>query len=107
MTEVTFQRRQEKLAVTKCTKEKIQEDYKEKVVDKCTQNYVEVPYTLPSVAEEINEFIKMSIPEPEKTCQTFRYEIPEVNCQASKPSSIDLHDHSQIFCTGCNHHRVY
>jgi len=81
MTEVTFQRRQEKLAVTKCTKEKIQEGYKEKVVEVCKQDYVEAPYTLPSVAANINEFIEMSIPEPEKNCQTFRYEIPEVTCK--------------------------
>ena len=84
MTEVTFQRRQEKLAVTKCTKEKIQEGYKEKVVEVCKQDYVEAPYTLPSVAANINEFIEMSIPEPEKTCKTIRFDIPVVTCKASK-----------------------
>merc|ERR1711892_1250244 len=53
----------------------------EKEVEVCKQDYVEAPYTLPSVADNINEFIEMSIPEPDENCQTYRYEITEVNCK--------------------------
>jgi len=81
MTEVTFERKLEKLAVSKCKKEKVKAGYKEKVVEVCKQEYVEVPYTLPSLAENINEFLELSIPEPEQNCQTYRYEIPEVSCK--------------------------
>jgi len=81
MSEVTFERKVEKLEVTKCKKEKVKDGYKEKVVEVCKQEYVEVPFTLPSVAENINELIELSIPEPDENCQTYRYEIPEVNCR--------------------------
>ena len=81
MTEVTFERKVEKLAVTKCNKEKVKVGYKEKLVEVCKEEHVEAPFTLPSVAENINEFIELSIPEPAENCQTYRYEIPEVNCR--------------------------
>merc|ERR1712106_822102 len=81
MTQVMFERRQEKLEVTRCEKEIVKDGYKEKEVEVCKQDYVETPYTLPSVADNINEFIEMSIPEPDENCQTYRYEIPEVNCK--------------------------
>jgi len=81
MTEVTWERRLEKLAVSKCKKEILKDGYKENEVEVCKQDYVEAPYTLPSVADNINEFIEMSIPEPDENCQTYRYEIPEVNCK--------------------------
>ena len=81
MSEVTFERKVEKLGVTKCKKEKVKDGYKEKVVEVCKQEYVEVPFTLPSVTENINEFIELSIPEPDENCQTYRYEIPEVSCR--------------------------
>jgi len=81
MTEVTFERKVEKLAVTKCKKEKVKVGYKEKLVEVCKEEHVEAPFTLPSVAENINEFIELSIPEPAENCQTYRYEIPEVNCR--------------------------
>ena len=83
MTEVTFQRRQEKLAVTKCTKEKIQEGYKEKVVEVCKQDYKVVPYRLPAIIDSVDDFLELSIPEPAISCQLYRYEIPEVTCQVS------------------------
>ena len=72
------------MAVTKCTKEKIQHAHREEEVELCKQDYVVVPYVIPSVAENINEFIEMSIPEPEKTCKTIRFDIPVVTCKASK-----------------------
>jgi len=82
MTEVTFERRHERLGATKCRKEKILETgYKEKEVEVCKHEYVEAPFSLPSVAENINEFIDMSIPEPDKNCQTYKFEIPEVTCK--------------------------
>merc|ERR1719369_2553488 len=73
MTEVTFERKIEKLGVTRCSKERVKEG--------CKEEYVEAPYTLPTLAENINEFLDMNIPEPEKACHTFRYEIPEITCK--------------------------
>ena len=84
MTEITWEKREEKLAVSRCKKEIIKEGYKEKVVEVCKQEYVEATFTLPSVAENINEFIEMSIPEPDESCQTYRYEIPEVTCKVAR-----------------------
>ena len=83
MTEVTWESREEKLAVSKCKKEIMKEEYKEKAVEVCKQEFVEQPFTLPSIAENINEFIEMNIPEPDESCQTYRYEIPEVTCNVA------------------------
>jgi len=81
MTEITLDRKVEKLAVSKCKKEKVKDGYREKEVEVCKQDYIEAPYILPSLAENINEFIELSIPEPDENCQTYRYEIPEVICK--------------------------
>merc|ERR1712025_353449 len=74
MTEVTFERRHEKFGVTHCTPGV---SYKED----CIQNYEDVPYKIPSVADYIDDFIELNIPEPRKTCRIFKYEIPEVTCK--------------------------
>ena len=81
MTEITLDRKVEKLAVSKCKKGKVKDGYREKEVEVCKQDYIEAPYILPSLAENINEFIELSIPEPDENCQTYRYEIPEVICK--------------------------
>ena len=104
MSEVTFERKVEKLAVTKCKKEKVKDGYKEKVVEVCKQEHVEVPFTLPSVTENINEFIELSIPEPDENCQTYRYEIPEVNCRVrTKLTNMKYN----IFLAGCHYQGVF
>ena len=82
MTEVTFERRQERLAVTKCTKEKIQEaGYRKKYVDVCKQEYLAVPYKLPTVIANFDDFLELNIPEPELKCQLYKYEVPKVTCK--------------------------
>jgi len=74
MTEVTFERRHEKFGVTHCTPGI---SYKED----CIVKYEEVPYRVPSVADYIDDFIELNIPEPRKSCRVFKYEIPEVTCK--------------------------
>ena len=96
VSEVIYERKVEKLAVTKCKKEKVKDGYKEKIVEVCKQEHVEVPFTLPSVVENINEFIELSIPEPDENCQTYRYEIPEVNCRVRR--KVAMMKNNNIFC---------
>ena len=82
MTEITFERRSEKLEVTKCEKVKsIGAGYKEMVEEVCKSGYEEVPYRLPTIVENVDDFLDLSLPEPSVNCQVYRYEIPEVACK--------------------------
>jgi len=82
MTEVTFERREEKFEVTKCVKEKLKSaGYKEKILEVCKQDYVEAPYRLPAIIDNVDDFLELNIPEPDMRCQVYRYDIPEVSCQ--------------------------
>jgi len=74
MTEVTFERRHEKFGVTHCTPGVYHKE-------DCVVKYEEVPYRVPSVADYIDDFIELNIPEPRKSCRVFKYEIPEVTCK--------------------------
>ena len=83
MTEVTWERRQKRFAVNKCTKEIIKEGYDEREVELCGQKYVEIPYTLPASVVSVDDFLELNIPEPEQSCQTYKYKVPEVICKVS------------------------
>ena len=70
------------MEVTRCEKGKsIGAGYKEKEVEVCKQDYEEVPYRLPAIIDNVDDFLELSIPEPAISCQLYRYEIPEVTCK--------------------------
>jgi len=82
MTQVMFERRQEKLEVTRCEKGKsIGTGYKEKEVEVCKQAYEEFTYRLPAIIDNVDDFLDLNIPEPALSCQVYKYDIPEVTCQ--------------------------
>ena len=105
MTEITFERRQEKMEVTRCEKGKsIGAGYKEKEVQICKQAYEEVQYRLPAIIENVDDFLELNIPEPSLSCQVYRFEIPEVMCQVCFLWIMDLLHIS--YHAGCYHQRV-
>jgi len=78
--DLTYQPRVEKLGVTRCHVEKEKHGYKQVEVEKCILEYVDAPYILPEMAINVDEFMKLQLPEPEKRCTVFQYELPEVVC---------------------------
>merc|ERR1712200_66713 len=66
---------------THCEKKLVKEHYKEKEIESCYLEGVEVPYRLPSVTASIHDFIELSAPVPEKKCRLVRYDVPEVVCR--------------------------
>lgn len=81
LAEVGFERHLETFYITKCEKKLIKDEYKEKEVEVCYKEYVDVPYRIPTVSERIEDFIELSAPVPEKRCRLIKYDVPEVICK--------------------------
>lgn len=78
--DLTFQPRVEKIGVTRCHVETEKHGYKQVEVEKCVLEYIDAAYILPEMAINVDEFMKLQLPEPEKRCTVFQYELPEVVC---------------------------
>ena len=70
--EITFERRVKPFTVTRCSRGLVTEDYKEKEVEECVAETVELPYRLPSIVDNLDDFLELNIPEPEMKCQLYR-----------------------------------
>ena len=46
--------------------------YEDKEVKECTQEVKEIPYRLPSIVDNLDDFLELNIPEPEMKCQLYR-----------------------------------
>ena len=73
LAEVTFERKNKPFKVTKCKKTIVKDGYKEKEVEECVQEVQEIPYRLPSIVDNLEDFMELNIPEPEMRCQLYRY----------------------------------
>jgi len=76
-----YERNFKSFPVTHCEKKHIKDGYKEKEVESCYLEGVEIPYRLPSVTANIHDFIELAAPVPEKKCRLFRYDVPEIVCK--------------------------
>jgi len=81
--DLTFQPRVEKLGVTRCHVGKEKQGYREVDVEKCVMEYIDAPYILPDLAINVDDFLQLQLPEPNKRCTVFQYELPEVVCGES------------------------
>ena len=81
LAEITFEKRLKKFAVSKCKKAIVKEGYQEKDIEACEEEYVEIPYRLPSIVGTFDDFLELNLPEPEVKCQLYKYNIPEVMCE--------------------------
>ena len=70
--ELTFQRKIKPFKVTKCKKNIVKDGYKEKEVEECVQEVLEIPYRLPSIVDNLEDFFELNLPEPEMKCQLYR-----------------------------------
>jgi len=76
LTEVTFERKYEKMGVSVCSPGS---GYNKK--EQCILKYEEAAFRVPSIAEYVDDFVELNIPEPQKSCRVFKYEIPEITCR--------------------------
>merc|ERR1711981_356308 len=81
LAEITFEKRMKKFAVSQCKPVIVKEGYQEKNIEACEEEYVEIPYRLPSIVGTLDDFLELNLPEPEVKCQLYKYDIPEVMCQ--------------------------
>ena len=70
--EITFERKFKSLSVSRCSKTVIKDGYKDKEMDECVQVVKEIPYRLPSIVDNLDDFLELNIPEPEAQCQLYR-----------------------------------
>jgi len=78
--ELTYQPRVEKMGVTRCHLTTEKHGYKQVQVEKCVMEYIDSPYILPDLAINVDDFLNLQLPEPEKRCAVYTYELPEVIC---------------------------
>lgn len=81
LAEIGYERKLQTLSVTKCEKKVVKEGYKDKEIEVCYLEHVDVPYRLPTVTERIEDFVELSAPVPEKKCRLVKYDVPEVVCK--------------------------
>ena len=88
LAEITFEKRLKKFAVSQCKPAIVKEGYQEKDIEACEEEYVEIPYRLPSIVGTLDDFLELNLPEPEVKCQLYKYDIPEVTCQVRHRRSL-------------------
>merc|ERR1719402_1093879 len=81
LAEIGFERHFEAFYISKCEKKLVKDGYKEKEIEVCYKENVDVPYRLPTVTERIDDFIELAAPVPEKSCRLVKYQIPEITCK--------------------------
>ena len=81
LAEITFEKRLKKFSVSHCKQAIVKEGYQQKDIEACEEEYVEIPYRLPSIVGTLDDFMELNLPEPEVKCQLYKYDIPEVMCQ--------------------------
>lgn len=64
--ELTFQPRVEKLGVTRCHVVPEKHGYRQVEVEKCVMEFIDSPYILPDLAINVDDFLQLQLPEPDK-----------------------------------------
>ena len=72
LAEINFERKIKTFSVSKCKKTVVKDGYKEKEVEECVQEQVDIPYRLPSIVDNLDDFFELNIPEPEMKCQLYK-----------------------------------
>ena len=72
LAEITFEKQIKKFSVSKCKKAVLKEGYKQKDIEACEEEYVEIPYRLPSIVDNLDDFYELNLPEPELKCQLYK-----------------------------------
>ena len=90
MTEIGLEAHMKKFEISRCHKYVEKGEEGEKEVEKCTTDFVEKEYRIPNVQEGFEDFIELSIPQPQRECRVFKLNIPDVICRVSTIFSSKL-----------------
>ena len=82
-TEIGFKNHVKRMEVSRCHSYIEKGKDGEKEVEKCTSEYVEREYKIPTVQEGFEDFIELNVPQPQRDCRVIKIDIPEVNCRVS------------------------
>ena len=83
VTEIGFETRLKGMEVSRCHTYIENGVHGHKEVEKCKNEFVEKEYWIPTIYEGFEDFIEMDIPDPQKHCQTFRFDVPDTICRVS------------------------
>ena len=83
VTEIGFETRLKGMEVSRCHTYIENGIDEQKEVEKCKNDFVEKEYWIPTVYEGFEDFIELDIPDPQKHCQTFRFDVPDTICRVS------------------------
>ena len=83
MTEIGLEAHRKKFEISRCHMYVEKGEDGEKEVEKCTTDFVEKEFRIPTVLEGFEDFIELSIPQPQRECRVFKLNIPEVICRVS------------------------
>ena len=81
---VEFESLNENMDVSRCFITKTDGGYSQ---EECELESQSQTYKLPVISEDLDDLVELTIPEPHKTCQLFKYEVPEITCQVRMSTS--------------------
>ena len=62
LAEINFERKIKKFSVSHCKKAILKDGYKHKDIEACEEEYVEIPYRLPSIVDNLDDFYELNLP---------------------------------------------
>jgi hypothetical protein len=85
---VEFESLNENMDVSRCFITKTDGGYSQ---EECELESQSQTYKLPVISEDLDDLVELTIPEPHKTCQLFKYEVPEITCQeVAETECVDM-----------------
>ena len=62
LAEINFERKIKKFSVSHCKKAILKDGYNQKDIEACEEEYVEIPYRLPSIVDNLDDFYELNLP---------------------------------------------
>ena len=83
MTEIGFETRFRGMEVSRCHTYIENGVHEHKEVEKCKSDFVEKEYWVPTIHEGFEDLIELDIPDAQKHCSIFRFDVPDTICRVS------------------------
>jgi len=81
MTEIGFETRFRGMEVSRCHTYIENGVHEHKEVEKCKSDFVEKEYWVPTIHEGFEDLIELDIPDAQKHCSIFRFDVPDTICR--------------------------
>ena len=83
VTEIGFETRLKGMEVSLCHTYIESGVHGHKEVEKCKNDFIEKEYWVPTVNEGFEDLIELDIPDAQKTCRIFKFDVPDTICRVS------------------------